>query len=78
MITKKSGTASIKIRRRNKMKYKTEILEFARLACACIPDTIVDKLDMSDDYFLEIRNYIQMETDANDMELILDGEITWT
>ena len=44
------------------MKYKTEILEFARLACASIPDTITDELDMSDDYYLKIRDYIQDET----------------
>jgi len=44
------------------MKYKTEILEFARLACSCIPGIIEDELDMSDDYYLKIRDYIQEET----------------
>ena len=58
----KSGTVSIKIGRINNMKYKTEILEFARLACACIPNIIEDELDMSDDYYLKVRDYIQEET----------------
>ena len=43
------------------MKYKTEILEMARIACASIPDTIVDEMDISDDLFIEIRDYIQEE-----------------
>ena len=43
------------------MKFKTEILEMARIACASIPDTIVDEMDASDDFFVEIRDYIQGE-----------------
>ena len=43
------------------MKFKTEIFEMARIACASIPDTIVDEMDASDDFFVEIRDYIQGE-----------------
>jgi hypothetical protein len=35
------------------------ILEVARLACASIPDTIVDEMDISDERFTEIRNKVQ-------------------
>jgi hypothetical protein len=35
------------------------ILEVARLACASIPDTIVDEMDISDERFIEIRNKVQ-------------------
>ena len=35
-----------------------DILEIARLACAHIPDVIQDELDLSDEAYLEIRDYI--------------------
>ena len=44
------------------MKYKTEILEMARLACAFVPENICHDMDISDDYFLEIRKYIHEQT----------------
>ena len=46
----------------NYMKYKTEILEMARLACAFVPENICEEMDISDDYFLEIRKYIHEQT----------------
>ena len=58
------------------MKFKTEILEMARLACASIPDTIVDEMDVSDDFFVEIRDYIQGELNekmSKDMVTEEDG-----
>ena len=45
------------------MKYKSEIIEMARIACATVPDDLCDRMDISDDYFLEIRDYIQWESD---------------
>ena len=51
------------------MKYKSEILEMARIACATVPDDLCDQMDISDDFFTEIRDYIQMETDALDTEI---------
>ena len=45
------------------MKYKSEILEMAKIACATVPDDLCDRMDISDDYFLEIRDYIQWESD---------------
>tara|TARA_R110000803_G_scaffold22649_2_gene56181 strand:- start:1499 stop:1681 length:183 start_codon:yes stop_codon:yes gene_type:complete len=38
---------------------KIAILEIARLACACIPDVIVDEMDISDEEFIRIRDIIQ-------------------
>ena len=43
------------------MKYKTEIMEMARIACATVPDDLQDQMDISDDFFIEIRDYIQEE-----------------
>ena len=43
------------------MKYKTEIIEMARIACASIHDDLQDQMDISDDLFVEIRDYIQEE-----------------
>ncbi len=43
------------------MKYKTEIMEMARLACSLVPDDLVDHMDISDDLLVEIRDYIQEE-----------------
>ena len=43
------------------MKYKTEIMEMARIACATVPDDLQDQMDISDDLFIEIRDYIQEE-----------------
>ena len=43
------------------MKYKTEIMEMARIACASIHDDLQDQMDISDDLFIEIRDYIQEE-----------------
>ena len=48
------------------MKYKTEILEMARIACATVPDDLQDQMDISDDLFVEIRDYIQEEMDNKD------------
>ena len=43
------------------MKYKTEIMEMARIAGASIHDDLQDQMDISDDLFIEIRDYIQEE-----------------
>ena len=43
------------------MKYKTEIMEMARIACATVPDYMQREMDISDDLFIEIRDYIQEE-----------------
>ena len=43
------------------MKYKTEIMEMARIACASIHDDLQDQMDISDDLFVKIRDYIQEE-----------------
>ena len=43
------------------MKYKTEIMEMARIACASIHDDLQDQMDISVDLFIEIRDYIQEE-----------------
>ena len=43
------------------MKYKSEILEMARIACATVPDDLCDQMDISDDLSIEIRDYIQEE-----------------
>jgi len=43
------------------MKYKTEIMEMARIACSTVPDDLVDIMDISDDFLREIRDYIQEE-----------------
>ena len=51
------------------MQYKSEILEMARIACATVPDDLQDQMDISDDFFTEIRDYIQLETDALDTEI---------
>ena len=40
------------------MKYKTEIMEMARIACASIHDDLQDQMDIPDDFFIEIRDYI--------------------
>tara|TARA_R100001082_G_scaffold110522_1_gene90672 strand:- start:308 stop:493 length:186 start_codon:yes stop_codon:yes gene_type:complete len=40
------------------MKYKTEIMEMARIACATVPDDLQDQMDIPDDFFIEIRDYI--------------------
>ena len=51
------------------MKYKSEILEMARIACATVPDDLCEQMDISDGFFTEIRDYIQWETDALDSEI---------
>ena len=43
------------------MKYEIEILEMARIACATVPDDIFAQIDISDDSFIKIRDYIQKE-----------------
>ena len=43
------------------MKYKTEIMEMARITCASIHDDLQEQMDISDDLFVEIRDYIQEE-----------------
>ena len=45
------------------MKYKSEIIEMARIACATVPDDLCDRMDISDDFFIEVRDYIQWESD---------------
>ena len=40
------------------MKYKTEILEMATIGCQHIYEG-TDAMDIDDDYFFEIRDYIR-------------------
>ena len=54
------------------MKYKSEILEMARIACATVPDDLCDQMDISDDFFTEIRDYIQWETSDPSHEVIFN------
>lgn len=35
------------------------IMEFARIATACVPDEIMDQLDITDAEYLRIRNLIE-------------------
>jgi len=48
----------------NELDYLT-ILEFARIGAACVPDEIVDELDISDDEFARIRELIQSTLEEN-------------
>ena len=48
------------------MKYKIEIMEMARLACATVPDDLQDQMDISDDYFIEIRDYLERVMNADE------------
>ena len=41
--------------------YDVNILEMARIACASIPEDLCEQMDLSDDFFTEIRSYIQNE-----------------
>ena len=36
-------------------------LEMARIAMATVPDTIVEKMDMSDDEFVRLRDQLQQQ-----------------
>ncbi len=49
-------------------RYKVEILEFARLACSCIPDKIQYELDISDEQYTKIRDYIILKSEEIDPE----------
>jgi len=39
--------------------YAIKILEMARIACASILEDLCEQMDLSDDFFIEIRDYIQ-------------------
>lgn len=43
--------------------YDVKILEMARIACASIPEDLCEQMDLSDDFFVEIREYIQEKLD---------------
>ena len=43
------------------MKYETEIFEMARVACLFMPENVQHDMDISDEYFEEIRNYLFKE-----------------
>jgi len=43
------------------MKYETEIFEMARVACLFMSDIVTHDMDISDEYFEEIRNYLFKE-----------------
>jgi hypothetical protein len=43
------------------MKYKTEIMEMARIACASIHDDLQEHMDISDDLFIEIREFLSTQ-----------------
>tara|TARA_B110000444_G_scaffold246187_1_gene267457 strand:- start:291 stop:464 length:174 start_codon:yes stop_codon:yes gene_type:complete len=45
--------------------YDVKILEMARIACASIPEDLCEQMDLSDDFFVEIREYIQKQLDEN-------------
>ena len=57
----------------NAMPYNTEILEMARIACEQI-DNLRYEMDISDAHFIEIRDYIKLETDALDSEIGIEAE----
>ena len=44
--------------------YDVKILEMARIACASIPEDLCEQMDLYDDYFVEIREYIQEKLPA--------------
>ena len=48
------------------MKYKIEIMEMARLACQIIPSDLCSQMDISDDYFIEIRDYLERVMNADE------------
>ena len=56
----------VKKRVLKQMKYKIEIMEMARLACATVPDDLQDQMDISDDYFIEIRDYLERVMNADE------------
>ena len=39
--------------------YDINILKMARIACASIREDLCEQMDLSDDFFVEIREYIQ-------------------
>ena len=45
--------------------YDVKILEMARIACASIPEDLCEQMDLSDDFFVEIREYIQEQLNEN-------------
>tara|TARA_R110002020_G_scaffold193923_2_gene394513 strand:- start:4337 stop:4489 length:153 start_codon:yes stop_codon:yes gene_type:complete len=45
-----------------KENYKTEIMEMARIACAAIPDDLSEQMDISDELFITIRDYLAKTT----------------
>ena len=42
--------------------YKTEIVEMARIACAAIPDDLCEQMDISDELFISVREYLAKTT----------------
>ena len=44
----------------------------ARIACATVPDDLCDQMDISDDHFVEVRDYIQWETSDPSHEVIFN------
>ena len=41
--------------------YDINILEMARIACASIPEDLCKQMDLSDSFFVEIKQYIQKQ-----------------
>jgi hypothetical protein len=50
-----------KFRNTKVLKYKTEIMEMARIACASIHDDLQEHMDISDDLFIEIREFLSTQ-----------------
>ena len=47
----------------------------ARIACEQLrSDYLCGQMDISDDYFVEVRDYIKLETDALDSEIGIEAE----
>ena len=56
------------------MKFEIEILEMARVACQIIPSDLCSQMDISDDYFMEIKNYLEKVMSADALPLPSFGE----
>ena len=57
------------------------VLEFARIATACVPDEIMDQLDITDNEYLRIRNLIERTLEEGALtelaEDIMDAYCVW-
>lgn len=61
-MTCKRSTSNPALMTPLKENYKTEIMEMARIACAAIPDDLSEQMDISDELFITIRDYLAKTT----------------